>query len=185
MKKYKNCTMCKIIKPLNEFSIRNDFKPLVGVSYRSACKKCTSKKESLRYATDSKHREYCLNYERTHRKSKTRTVHGVFVILYNSQKYSSKRRRHNPPDYTCKDLERWFSHSKKFKRLYEAWVRSSYKKELKPSIDRLDWRKPYTKDNIQLMTWGENKEKGVKEKKEQAIELRNYMNDTTYETKQD
>ena len=34
------------------------------------------------------------------------------------------------------------------------------KSDLRPSVDRINPLKPYTKDNIQLMTWRENYKKG-------------------------
>lgn len=47
-----------------------------------------------------------------------------------------------------------------FEELFINWEKSGYKKDLIPSCDRLNDYKPYTLDNIQLMTWAENNQKG-------------------------
>lgn len=52
-----------------------------------------------------------------------------------------------------------FLNSKKFKRLYSEWVKSGFAKQAKPSIDRINAKKPYMEDNIQLLTWCENRYK--------------------------
>lgn len=43
-----------------------------------------------------------------------------------------------------------------FKALWDSWVASDYKKNLIPSIDRLDDYRGYHLDNIRLVTWDEN-----------------------------
>lgn len=52
-----------------------------------------------------------------------------------------------------------FAKSKKFERLFIEWEKSGYKKELKPSIDRISFKKGYDKDNIHWLTWEENRYK--------------------------
>lgn len=47
-----------------------------------------------------------------------------------------------------------------FDELFNNWVRSGYDKMLKPSPDRLDNSKPYTLDNLELVTWAENDRRG-------------------------
>jgi hypothetical protein len=47
-----------------------------------------------------------------------------------------------------------------FKDMHTKWIESNMESSLKPSVDRINPLKPYTKDNIQLMTWGENDRKG-------------------------
>ena len=44
--------------------------------------------------------------------------------------------------------------------MYDKWKNSKYDVYLRPSIDRINPLKPYLKDNIQVMTFGENKKKG-------------------------
>lgn len=56
-----------------------------------------------------------------------------------------------------------FSECQKFNRLYNEWVNSGYKKDLKPSIDRINNKLGYTERNIQWLTWHENFYKGNRE----------------------
>ncbi len=53
-----------------------------------------------------------------------------------------------------------------FDDLYKAWIYSGCLKNLKPSIDRIDSLVHYTKDNIQMMTWGQNR---FKQRSEMSI----------------
>ena len=76
------------------------------------------------------------------------------------QRANSKRRKHNLPNYSVKELRDWLYDQTLYHILFNKWVASGYKKELAPSCDRKDDTLPYTLDNIQLMTWAENKSKG-------------------------
>lgn len=52
-----------------------------------------------------------------------------------------------------------FSKCKRFDRIYDEWVKSNFQKQYKPSIDRISYKIGYTKDNIQWLTWAENRYK--------------------------
>lgn len=47
-----------------------------------------------------------------------------------------------------------------FKYLFEKWIESDYDRRLTPSIDRIDSKKGYTKDNVQWITFSENCRRG-------------------------
>lgn len=64
------------------------------------------------------------------------------------------------PNYTKLELLDWVKSNPNFNELFNKWALAGYTKDEKPSIDRLDDYKPYTLDNIQLMTWRENNTKG-------------------------
>lgn len=80
--------------------------------------------------------------------------------MYSRQKQSSIRRGHPLPDYDRKWLTEWLMSRDNFKDMHTKWIESNMESSLKPSVDRINPLKPYTKDNIQLMTWGENDKKG-------------------------
>lgn len=80
--------------------------------------------------------------------------------IYRSQKQSSIRRGHPLPDYDRKWLTAWLMSRDNFKDMHTKWIESNMESSLRPSVDRINPLKPYTKDNIQLMTWGENEKKG-------------------------
>ena len=102
------------------------------------------------------------NAERSdaHRKTKR----GVICKIYSAQISSSKKRGHIPPSYSRIELEDWMMSQSVFHELYNSWKNSSYEKVLKPSVDRTNSKLPYSFSNIQIMTWGENNEKGKAEK---------------------
>ncbi len=89
-----------------------------------------------------------------------KTKKGLLGVIYKTQRASSKRRKHNPPTYTLDEFRKALLAMELFHILFDNWVASNYKKCLRPSVDRIDANKPYTEDNIQLMTWQENNEKG-------------------------
>lgn len=80
--------------------------------------------------------------------------------IYRSQKRSSICRGYPLPDYDRKWLTEWLMSRDNFKDIYTKWIESNMESSLKPSVDRINPLKPYTKDNIQLVTWGENEKKG-------------------------
>lgn len=92
-----------------------------------------------------------------------RSLKGVLTTSYNAHRWRSKKYGWNKPDYTKEYLHKKFLTDKKYLKLHKEWVESGYNKLKKPSIDRIDNTKPYSIDNIQLMTWKENNDKGRKE----------------------
>ncbi len=89
-----------------------------------------------------------------------RTKDTLIRRMYNRQVHSSKQRNHVKPSYTLKWFRKWCMKQNLFHTLYDNWVKNNYHKDFTPSGDRIDSKKPYTKDNIQLMTWDENNKKG-------------------------
>ena len=85
-----------------------------------------------------------------------KTKKGVVCIIYSGQRASSRTRKQHPPEYTLEELRNWCLSQPHFHRLYEEWVVSGYKRNKKPSIDRINPNKGYSFDNIQLMTFYEN-----------------------------
>ena len=134
----KKCSKCKEYKILDEFHKRK----ISNDGYQNVCQICKYSQVKVHY----------------------RTKKGLITKIYKSQKLSSKKRGHNPPVYTIEELKLWIISQHNFETLYENWVNSDYEKNLSPSVDRLDDYKGYTLDRLQLMTWGENKEKGHKDR---------------------
>ena len=130
----KKCSGCDEVKPIEEFN--KDKTSKGGKCYH--CKICSSER-------NNKHR---------------RSLKGKAMAIYSSQRHSSKKRGHEPPKYTKEEFLNWILCNEKYLKLYEQWRGSGYNKMLSPSCDRLDDYKGYNFDNIQVVTWGENKIKG-------------------------
>jgi len=135
----KECTKCKIEKELKYFSNSKSFKDWLHYS----CRECNSKRL----------KEYF------------KTRKWLIIKIYNSQRRSSAKRGYNFPKYTNKELQQWCYNQDIFDELYSNWEKSWYKKDLVPSIDRINDYKSYSLDNIQLMTWQENKDKWHNDRK--------------------
>ena len=135
----KRCYRCGKIKPLEEFN-KNKSKP------SGHCDECRECKKEL----DTQYR---------------RTELGLISGIYSTQKHTSKKRGHLAPNYSKVELID-FMYKNKYIELYTAWVYSGYAHNLVPSIDRVDRKLPYTLNNIQLVTWEFNEQKGREESKE-------------------
>ncbi len=124
-------------------------------------KKCTlcelNKHTSLFHKSGAgRVRGECIECRALLRKNKTNTP----KEMYYRQKHNSSIRGHAPPDYTRQELMDWCFVQPLYHELHKAWAASNYNKNYTPSCDRINDYKPYTLDNIQLMTWEENKRKG-------------------------
>ena len=121
------------------------------------CKHCNKSKDQKYYR---KERNDCRLCEKEKEKIFRLTKHGVLGTIYNNQKSNSKTRNHVAPSYSLQDLKAWIDNNDKFHKLYLKWKENGYNTNDKPSIDRKEDDKPYTLNNIQIMTWKENKKKG-------------------------
>ena len=108
---------------------------------------------------------YCRKCGWESDKNYRRTKKGMVPKMHSTLRGNSKIRGDVMPDFSAKELREWLFAQPLFHELYNDWKNSDYKKELKPSIDRLNDYEPYTFSNIQLMTWAENKAKGYADRK--------------------
>ena len=146
----KACLRCETLLPLSQFFYRepiSNYTGKVSRHYSSYCKTCNKEKS------------------KDFRKSKE----GLFSLIYSGQRTSSKKRGHPLPDYSKEELITWLEQQSNFQSLYDAWVISNYNTWAKPSPDRLDEAKPYTLDNLQLITWGENAASFKQKKVDQGV----------------
>ena len=93
-----------------------------------------------------------------------RTKKGLIGIIYTQQVQRSKRKNRNKPDYSLKELREWVYKQDVFNILFTNWVDSNYSTDLIPSLDRIKPSLPYTLNNLQIIIWKENNEKGKLEK---------------------
>lgn len=135
----KVCSSCGIEKKLSLFYKEKKSKD----GLRSCCKDCDKKRDL----------------------SQKRTKKGIIQRIYYSQVGNSKKRGHKPPSYTKEWLVKWVLDNPEFHRIYDIWAISGYKKNLTPSIDRIDDYVGYTEYNIQITTWGNNEKRALNDKK--------------------
>ena len=128
----RNCAKCQTVKSLESFP-KNKFKAL-GRGHT------------------------CLQCSKQQIKDYYRTKLGVVRAIYLGQVSSSKYRNHPKPSYSSEEFCKWLLSQKNFDKLYYEWIRSDCHKDKKPSVDRMDDYKPYSFDNIQLVTWKENRD---------------------------
>lgn len=129
----KECNKCLVEKDLSEFGKRKD-----GADGREAvCKLCVQKRK----------------------KAYRETPKGLLVNIAKSQKHNSKERGFKPVAYTSSELCERFLNDSRYIELFNDWKESGFKNGLSPSIDRIDDYRGYSLDNIQLMTWDENRAK--------------------------
>lgn len=107
---------------------------------------------------------FCISCSKRKFKENKRTKEGLVGRMYSGQKSNYKSKGYIPVSYTKQELYDWIILQSNFNKLYNQWVDSGFKKLLIPSVDRIDDYKGYSLENIQLMTWGDNKRKGEKDR---------------------
>ena len=107
-------------------------------------------------------------YSSIQARNSRRTKQGLSSKIYYSQRARALNNNMPLPNYSLEELREWLFGNPLFDELYNTWKESGYKLELIPSCDRLDNYKSYTFENLQLMTWGENNERGHSDRKNGA-----------------
>lgn len=101
-------------------------------------------------------------YDRKWRQKRKREKGGWVTKTYGNMRSRNKRKFGADLDFTKDEFTEWLddNYHDKFNSLFQKYVDNDCDKSLAPSIDRLDDYSPYSLDNIQLITWRENNEKG-------------------------
>jgi hypothetical protein len=128
------------------------------------CKNCNTEKSDFR---PKKHRldgfsANCRDCDKQLGTAYKRTKIGIIGRMYGNQKVNSKRRCHPAPSYSLTEFRNFLLDSDLFHKQYKVWVESEYDRLEAPSVDREDDNLPYSFNNIQVMSWRENKAKGHK-----------------------
>lgn len=100
-----------------------------------------------------------LNATRKYRK----TPKGVLTNLYHKQIERCLKKGKHLPTYTLKELHARFLNDEKYIKIFENWAANGFQYYDTPSIDRNNPELGYTMDNIQIMSWLENRAKGDQE----------------------
>lgn len=93
------------------------------------------------------------------------TPKGVLTNMYHHQKARNKKNGFGEIGYSLKWFQDTFLNDEKYKRLFIEWEKGGYKKAQKPTIDRINNKKGYEKDNIHLLSWAENRFKQTMERR--------------------
>lgn len=132
----KTCIDCNETKALSEFVPKASY----AGGYEHRCRVCRS-----------------IKYNKS-------TPELLAKKLFNTQTLNSVKRGHGAPSYTLEAFTTWLKSHSKFAQLFSDWQVSGYKKDLAPSVDRVDNSLGYDFNNLDLMTWGENRALGAKSK---------------------
>jgi len=94
----------------------------------------------------------------------SKTKKQLIAQIYDNQRTCSRGRGHRPPEYNQRELSEWLFSQELFHKLYDEWKQSGFMSKLVPSVDRKHDEIHYCMNNIQLMTWDENRAKGNRDK---------------------
>ena len=131
----KKCFKCYEEKPLDDFYKH----PQMADGHLNKCRPCT------RADVASNEEKY------------DQTEKGVVRVIYKTQKRHNLLRGHGAMKYTKEEFRDWL-YSNGFEVIYRAWRKGGFKKDEKPSVDRIDDFAGYSFDNIKLVTWKCNRE---------------------------
>jgi hypothetical protein len=146
----KLCKACGISKPLSKFHKK-------GNKYHCRCADCKNAYQREHY---KKHSEKVRSHRAEYRKKRFYEPYHFLLKAHQDIRWRCKHR-----DYGYCDFPAFFDFALEanFYELYQEWQRSGFRTEIVPSVDRIDNRKGYEIDNIQIIPWNMNKLKGIYE----------------------
>lgn len=153
----KICNICKEEKDYTEFSI--DKRTSTG--RYSPCKKCFYNKYKKPYSSD----EYYTGTTRSY----YLTIGGRIKYLFDKMKYRSKKHNENGRigfeviSYSKDDFEKHLLKNTNYKKVYEKWIENGMKYKDTPTIDRIDNLKGYQLENVQCLSFADNRMKQIKD----------------------
>jgi hypothetical protein len=102
-----------------------------------------------------------------------RSVDGALKWIYDHQRTRSGYvgKAWKCPTYSKQELVDKYIHDPVYLDIHRAWVESGYSMKLAPSIDRINYRRGYSFDNIQMLTWEANRVKGFHEHFERSVDM--------------
>lgn len=104
--------------------------------------------------------EYNKNYRKTHKGE----IKNWLTKTYGRMKRDNKEKFFMDLPFTKEEFLKW-ALSQNLLKLLGNYKVHDFDKNLNPSVDRIDDYKGYFFDNMQLITWKENNEKGRQSKK--------------------
>jgi predicted lactoylglutathione lyase len=137
----KTCIDCNTCKPFTDFVPKASCKD----GYEPRCRKCRS-----------------IKYNKS-------TPALLCKKIYNTQLLNSMRREHAAPTYNLTELTLWVVTQPQFSSMFADWEATGYAINKTPSVDRVDDNVGYTLDNIQLLTWEDNRLKSATAKQASTL----------------
>lgn len=135
---------------------------MVKNSETTCCRSCVNRRRD----TKPKEELFCW-------KAYYHSKEGKLSHIYQGHRQRSQEKGWEMPPYTREELVHWAMTQTVYHKLFDGWEASGFIKNLSPSIDRLDDYKPYSLENIRLVTWQENNTKNHRWSREGVNNKRN------------